>query len=177
MIRGTCPECGFQGDVVAFFVETDARQGMAEAARLPPELASLVIRYLGLFRPPERALSLSKATRLIHELADAVEAGTVERRGRAWHTTTVTWKSGLEAMLDARDRLTLPLKNHNYLYEILAGLADQIEGKAEQQVEAARSRGQHREPAPGAETRADPTMARDLLQGALAKLKGGSSAG
>lgn len=174
-MKGTCPECGFQGDVIAFFVEGDARLAVAEALRVPSELGPFVLRYLALFRPPQRALSLSKATRLLRELADAIEEGKVERRGRAWSAPIESWRLALRVILEQRVGLTLPLKNHHYLYEIVAGIAHQAEGVVERQTEERRQRGQHREAPPPAT--ADPVQAQQLVQQTLAKLRGESHGG
>ena len=39
-------------------------------------------------------------------------------------------------MIDGRDKLTLPLGSHSYLFKIIIGYADKAEGKAETQAEA-----------------------------------------
>lgn len=82
-----------------------------------------------------------RALKLLGEIAAAVEAGGIERRGRVWDVSPQQWAVALQQMLDTRDRLQLPLKSHGYLYEILVGLVDRGEAQAEreheQQVRAA----------------------------------------
>ncbi|MBI2801268.1 MAG: hypothetical protein HYX63_13485 [Gammaproteobacteria bacterium] len=178
-MKGACPDCGFQGELLAFLVDVEARQAIGEALRVPAELAPLVIRYLGLFRPSEKTLSLNKAARLLRELSGFIEAGKVERRGRILSPPPFAWRDALNSMLDARDRLTLPLKNHNYLIEIVAGLADKEEAAAETKVEKQRQRGSHRETtaasASSLPVSTTPVLAREILNKIQSGLKGPSS--
>jgi hypothetical protein len=175
-VKLVCPECGLQGDLIAFLVDGEARLLAAEFARVPAETGNLTARYLGLFKPAGRALALHKATRLVRELADAMQAGAVPRKGRDWPTSPAMWRQALETMLDARERLTLPLKTHGYLFEIVAGLADRQEAREERVVEQRRRSAQHRAPAPVAtEKPSDPQLARSLIGEAISKLRGGPS--
>ena len=161
------PRLRLPRELIAFFAETRAWAPRRGAGQVGPA----VIR-LGLFRPPSRALALAKATRLLRELADAIEAGRVDRRGRSWAAPVSAWRSALETVVEARARLVLPLRNHNYLFEIVAGLAHQAEGALERQTEARRRAGAHREQPPAERDTTDPVLARELLQSTLAKLKG-----
>ena len=170
-MKGACPDCGFQGELLAFLVDVEARQAIAEALRVPAELAPLVLRYLGLFRPAEKTLALNKATRLLRELSEFIEASKVERRGRSWAAPLTAWRDALNSMLDSRDRLTLPLKNHHYLLEIVASLADRVEAAAETKTEKQRQSGAHRETAPTAKTTTDPIAAREILKGIRTRIK------
>lgn len=171
-MKGACPDCGFQGELLAFLVDVEARQAIGEALRVPAELAPLVIRYLRLFRPAEKTLALNKATRLLRELSELIEVGNVKRRGRSWAAPLTAWRDALASMLDTRDRLTLPLRNHNYLLEIVAGLADRTEAVAEIKVEQQRQRGAHRE---GGVVTTTPVRAREILNRIQTGLKGGSN--
>lgn len=173
-MKAVCPDCGMQGELTAFLIDGEARQLAAEFARVPGDAGGLVVRYLSLFKPAGRALALNKVTRLVRELADAMQAGMVPRKGRAWPTSPAMWRQALEAMLDARDRLTLPLKSHGYLFEIVAGLANREEAREEHAVEQERRTGRHREATPAAaEKTADPQLVRSLLGDAMQKLRGG----
>lgn len=171
-----CPECGMQGDLIGFLVDGEARLLAAEFARVPAEAGNLVVRYLGLFKPAGRAIALNKATRLVRELADTMQDARVTRHGRTWATTPAMWRQALETMLDARERLTLPLKSHGYLLEIVAGLSNKVEAREEHATEQQRRAGQHRDAVTAAEDKvADPTLARALLGEAIAKLRGNPS--
>ncbi len=66
-------------------------------------------------------------------------AATVERDGRTWSAPLDYWGIALDEMLEKRDRLSLPLKSHGYLIEIVCGLSNKAEGSAEQKQEASRA--------------------------------------
>lgn len=169
MIKGTCPGCYFTGEILAFVVEIESRETVAEALRIPAEIGhGTVLRYLNLFRPKGRALAHSKATRLLRDLANDIEARKVNRRGRDWAAPVAHWKLALDSMLEAQDRLTLPLKNHHYLHEIVAGLANSEEAVTERKTEERRQHGHHRTEAP----LASPVVAGQILGDLMAQLKG-----
>jgi len=86
--------------------------------------------------------------KLTQALVALVNAGTVcrdERGGVRRAATAEVWAQGIEAMLAWRAHLSLPLENHNYLREVVFGLADKLDAQAERQREedarAGRSRG------------------------------------
>lgn len=142
-----CPECGFVGSMTAFAGEADARECMRLALQMPRPLADSLMRYLSLFRPPKRALSWSRALKLMQQLHHDIERGFVTRHGRDWSAPQDVWQSSLATMLEQRDKLTLPLRDHSYLYEIISRGANRGEAQAEQQREDARRRRQdHRKP-------------------------------
>jgi hypothetical protein len=175
-VKGACPDCGFQAELLAFLVDVEARQAVGEALRVPAELAPLVLRYLGLFRPHGKTLALNKAVRLLRELSDLISAGKIERRGRQWAAPLSAWGDGLSALLDARGRLRLPLTTHGYLLEIVSGLADKTEAAAETKTEKQRRSGAHRDAlgaSPAVTT--TPVRAREILGNITSALKGGSN--
>lgn len=135
-----CPCCHARHPLDAALADEAARAAVARAAALGGELPRLAIVYLGLFRPPGRVLSWSRACRLLDVLVEAVEAGEIRRRGRRWHVTRAEWAQALALVIERRDagRLDTPLKDHAYLFEVARGLADRTEAAAERAVEAAR---------------------------------------
>jgi hypothetical protein len=100
-------------------------------------LGSLVMRYIALFRPAKNRMSADRWAKLITQLLPDLERKAITHKGREWRMPIESWKLGLEAMLEkaAAGKLTLPLDNHNYLYTVLAGLADKVEAVDEQRVE------------------------------------------
>ncbi|MCK5772021.1 hypothetical protein [Algiphilus sp.] len=120
----------------AFTSDADAREVAQLCARLPHQVGPLALRYLGLFRPRQRALAWSRARKLLTELVEFVEAGGVERHGRFWPAPPEVWASAMQQMLDNREKLRLPLSGHGYLAEIVTGSADKAEAKAEREEEA-----------------------------------------
>ncbi|MFC3716826.1 hypothetical protein ACFONC_11755 [Luteimonas soli] len=145
-MRATCPDCGADGHVSAFFAEADGKRLAAVLAGMAPELGRATIGYLGLFKPGKTALRLPRAVKLAEELRALAEAGSVtndERTGVRRPCSPATWATGIEQMLAQRAALTLPLKNHNYLRAIVFGLADQADAAAERQRETNARAGKH----------------------------------
>lgn len=138
----TCPCCSARFPIEAALTDEAARQAVAAALKIPPPLGELVLRYIALFRPVKRALSWDRAARLLSELGEQIQRGQVSRDGRDWPAPLEAWRYALEQMLATRDKLTLPLKSHGYLYEVVAGRANKAEARREQLVEEQR---QHRD--------------------------------
>jgi hypothetical protein len=145
-MRATCPDCGTQGHLAAFFAEEDGKRFAAQLADLEPALGRAVIGYLGLFKPAKNALQLRRAIALVDELRQMVLAGTVcrdERVGVRRAATQAMWATGIEQMLAQRASLTLPLASHGYLRAVVYGLADSADAAAERQRESDARAGRH----------------------------------
>ena len=119
-MRLTGPCCGAQNSLEALLNDAAARQAVAAALALPG-LGDRLVRYLGLFRAPKHGLTWDRAARLLEELNTALAAGQITRHGQDWPAPLDYWKSALDQVLDARPSLTLPLKTHGYLYEVVLG--------------------------------------------------------
>ena len=145
-MRATCPDCGAQAHVTAFFVEDDGKRLAMTVAGLEPELGRALLGYLGLFKPPKTALRMARAAKLAQEVAELVAAGNVckdERGGVRRVTTPATWAAGIEQMLAQRGSLSLPLESHGYLRAVVFGLADKADAADERQREADARAGKH----------------------------------
>lgn len=145
-VRLTCPACGCVGDVEAFLIEDEAKRLAVSFAAMDPSLGRAVLSYLRLFKPHSQALRLGRATKIVGELVDLVNAGTVcrDERGDVRRAATPSmWAAGIEQML-ASPPSGLPLSNHHYLRAVVFGIADSSEAKAEAKVEEQRRAGQHR---------------------------------
>lgn len=153
-MRATCPDCGAQAHVAAFFAEDEGKRLAVLLAPMAPELGRAVIGYLGLFKPAKTALRMARAVKVVEELQQLVDAGTVcsdERSGLRRPASPATWAAAIEQMLAQRATLTLPLANHNYLRAVVFGLADKADAARERQAEDQRRVGKHRaEPSEGA---------------------------
>ena len=139
-----CPSCGYYAAPDGFVTEGEEQRALLLAFRLPAPLAVPMQQYLRLFRPAERALTARRIEALLGELLPLVEAARIERRGRLWPAPLDHWRAALEEIVAKRERLTLPLKSHGYLLEIVVGYADRAEAGAEAQREASRAN-RHRE--------------------------------
>lgn len=142
-MRLTCPACGAEMTLDVAVAHEGSRAAIATAMKLPDSLFERLTGYISLFRPPKRQLSHDRLAALFGELLTMIESGQIERNGRTWPAPIEYWRAGIEAMLAKRDadRLQLPLKSHGYLLEIIAGLANAAEGKAESKREQERAYG------------------------------------
>jgi hypothetical protein len=142
-MRLNCPCCGEQFPMEAGFQDDDGKRLAALFAGLEPKLGRAVLSYLRLFSPAKRSLRTSRAIRLVEELVALVESGVVSKDARTTDSRRcppAVWVAGIEQMLQAKERLQLPLENHNYLRAVVFGLAGD-QGFIQQQAAAPVSRG------------------------------------
>lgn len=140
-MRLTCPACGAEMTLDIALAHEGARAATLTALELPDRLGKALIAYVSLFRPAKRQLSHDRLAAILGELLPMIQAAQIERNGRTWPAPVEYWRAGIEAMIAKRDagRLQLPLKSHGYLLEIIAGIANDAEGKAETQREQQRA--------------------------------------
>lgn len=127
----TCRSCGASGSAEAVFGDADAAEALRLAGELEPVIARAVWHYLALHRPAQRALTWSRTEKLLREIHELVSQPTIRRHHRDWAVVPAMWREAMDHMQAQRDKLTLPLKGHGYLLEIVAGLADKQEAGAE----------------------------------------------
>ncbi len=149
-MRMTCQSCGAVISLDAALGHEGAREAVQIALALPAPLGKLLIQYVGMFRPAQRQLSMDRLASLLGELLEMIDAARIERNGRSYSAPQDYWRSALETMLAGRDKLTLPLKSHGYLLEIIATAADRAEAKQEAKVEESRRHRTNEVPAPNA---------------------------
>lgn len=146
-MRLTCSCCGAAYSLDVLLADQSARNAVASALALPAGLGEQLLRYLALFRPPQRALAWDRAAKLLAELNADIAAGQIKRDGRIWAAPLDYWMQALDATLAARSNLVLPLKNHGYLYAIIAGISSGAEARAEDAEAARRHRPREGRPA------------------------------
>lgn len=141
-MRVSCPSCNAELSLDVLLAHDEARAAMARlaAASLPAPISAPVLRYLALFRPSKRRLSIDRMTTLLLELLPDIERQAVTRKGRDWATTPEMRCAAIAQLLANRDagKLTLPLTSHGYLLEVLVGLADKAEAVRERDTELER---------------------------------------
>lgn len=135
-----CPVCQAEFPLEASMNDVAARHAVVAAFELT-EIGSLLIRYVNLFKPAKQALSMSRLAKLLEELVPMVKAGQITRNGTLYPAPQAYWQQAIETVLMQRDKLTLPMKSHGYLLEIIAGYAQKANGKAEKQTEQGRKYG------------------------------------
>lgn len=118
-----------------------ARDAVMAALALPAPLGKLFVKYLALFRPHKRQLTWERVASLFVELADPIAQGKIERNGRTWSAPLEYWHAALEEILAKREKLTLPLKSHGYLMEIIVGYSNKAEAASETLREQTRAHG------------------------------------
>jgi hypothetical protein len=125
-MRVQCPCCAEQYPLEAGLQDDNGKRLAALFAGLEPKLGRAVLAYLRLFSPAKRSLRMTRAIKLVEELVALVEAGAVSRDARTNESRPATsrmWALGIEQMLQQRERLQLPLENHNYLRAVVWGIA------------------------------------------------------
>ena len=130
----TCPSCGATASACAWENDITAREAMQAIIALPPPAAKVSLGYLSLFRPEQRALTWRKAKKTVDALAALIAPGYVQVQGKpARPCPPQLWAMGMEQMIDRAPNLQRPMKNHNYLRQIVWQIADQADAHREQQ--------------------------------------------
>lgn len=129
-----CPVCNSQLPLESWLTHAGARQALVALAELhgSMRLAAVALRYLALFAPEKRTLSLDRVGALLADLGELIRPARVEWQSRTWAVPIDTWIDGMEQML-ADPGLRRPIKNHNYLRAVVAGMAAREEGQQEHQ--------------------------------------------
>jgi len=116
-MKVTCPSCGAGGSISLFIADADARDAILEAAKLPSDCGTLVMKYIAMFAPAKRHLSMDRATRLITECCAMIADG-VEFDHQQIKAPSHVWRAALVEIL-AAPNIQRPLKNHHYLLRIV----------------------------------------------------------
>ncbi|MGB7650883.1 MAG: hypothetical protein WBL62_06795 [Gallionella sp.] len=139
-MRCTCPACGSSFSLDALLGNEGARDAVMAALAFPAPLGQQMIRYLALFRPAQRSISLDRIANLINELLPMIQAAAITRNGRIYNAPQDYWRMAMDDMVGKRGTgsLTLPLKSHGYLLAIIEGYNLKAEQRQETAVEARR---------------------------------------
>lgn len=121
-MRTRCPSCGTTLSLDALVAHEAAREALASAFKLSGQIGSALVRYVALFRPESRELTMDRVARLIGDLLPDLQAQRITRNGQVYDAPLEAWVWAVEQALAARDagRLTLPLKSHGWLYEVIS---------------------------------------------------------
>ena len=139
-MRIICPCCQTDFPLEAGINDVNARAAVQRAFGLT-SLGKLLLAYVQLFKPAKRAMSMDKVVKILDQLIPMIQERKIEFNGRTWPAPQPYWEQAIEQMIDGRDKLTLPLNGHGYLFKIISGYADKSEGKAEKQAEARKAGG------------------------------------
>lgn len=122
-MRTRCPACGATLSLDAMIAHDGAREALATVFKLSGQLGTAVVRYLALFRPETRELTMDRVGKLLGEIVPDIQAQRISRDGQVFDAPVDAWVWGIEQTLAARDsgRLKTPLKSHGWLYEVISG--------------------------------------------------------
>lgn len=150
-MRVVCPSCSAELSIDVLLSHEAARQAVAQLAMVSVPFGALTLRYIGLFRPEKRGLSIERMVKLIGELLPDIKRGAITRKGRDWDVDLETWRTALDVILAKRDqgKLNLPLTSHGLLYEVIVGLVERVEARAERDREEQRRQHRQAGPQPG----------------------------
>lgn len=121
-MRTRCPSCGATLSLDALVAHDGAREALAAVFKIGGPLGAAVVRYLALFRPETRELTLDRVARLLGEIIPDIQAQRISRDGQVFEAPAEAWVWAIEQSLAARDagRLKTPLKSHGWLYEVIS---------------------------------------------------------
>lgn len=121
-MRTRCPSCGATLSLDALVAHDGAREALTVVFKLSGAVGSAVIRYLALFRPETRELTMDRVAKVLAEIVPDIQAQRIARNGQVFDAPAEAWVWAIEQALQARDngRLTLPLKSHGWLYEVIS---------------------------------------------------------
>jgi len=121
-MKTRCPSCGATVSLDALIAHEGARDALMVAFRLSGPLGAALVRYLALFRPDTRELSMDRVGKLLGELVPDIQSGRITRNGQIFDAPREAWIWAVEQALAARDsgRLKTPLKSHGWLYEVIS---------------------------------------------------------
>lgn len=126
-MRTRCPSCGATLSLDALVAHDGAREALAAVFKLSGPLGAAVVRYLALFRPETRELTMDRVGRLLGEILPDIQAQRISRDGQVFEAPADAWVWAIEQSLAARDagRLKTPLKSHGWLYEVISSYRPQ----------------------------------------------------
>jgi len=121
-MKTRCPCCGATLSLDALVAHEGAREALSAVFKLSGALGSALVRYIAMFRPDARELTLERVARLINELLPDIQAQRISRDGQVFEAPLESWIWGIEQSIAARDsgRLKTPLKTHGWLYEVIS---------------------------------------------------------
>lgn len=122
-----CLSCGASISLDVLIANDDAREAVAAVFKISGETGKAVLRYVALFRPPQRELTLARLAKLLNELVPDMQTQRITCHRQTYAAPPAAWVWAIEQVLQARDagRLTLPLESHGYLYKVITSWSGQ----------------------------------------------------
>lgn len=137
----TCPNCGEDLSLAALIEHDASREAIMLALQFPAPLGKLLVQYVKLFKPAQRALSMDRFSAILGELLPMVTNAKVSKNGNIYAAPQSYWVDAINNMVTNKASLTLPIKTHGYLISIIVGYADKSSAQAEKKSEQGRKYG------------------------------------
>jgi hypothetical protein len=118
-----CPDCGGSSSLVGWANESSIQEAFVELSKVPSPVNGHVPNYLSLFRPKKTSLTWKRTLKLIEEIKFLVLNNCVSVGSASKACSPEIWAEAMETMINQRDELEIPFKNHNYLKSIAFRLA------------------------------------------------------
>lgn len=150
-VKLVCRACGATASAELWAEDAATREALALILGLPGPVRDVCLPYLGLFRPPARALAWTRVCTLVKELRDLVTAREIAwKKNPARPCTPELWAQGMRQMIETKrgqDRF----ESHGYLKSIVYDLADKADAEREKKYhqDAARGKVKREEPEGG----------------------------
>jgi len=140
----TCPNCRATASLDVFLSEDSVRDALDAVIDAHPAGETLIkpmLRYVGLFAPAKSRMAYSRLASLIGEITPSMRAAAIDRNGRRWPAPLAYWQQAFETVLSTAHQggLSLPLKSHGYLLEVIARMSSKDEARAETRREQQRA--------------------------------------
>ncbi len=117
-----CLNCGCTHSLDSLVMANKGGKAFLQAFDVPPELKTPIIQYLGLFRSQGRSLNFDRVAKLLAEINPIIRAKKVTFDKHTFDAPVTAWAWGIEQMIKQCDegKLSLPLRNHNYLFSVMS---------------------------------------------------------
>lgn len=128
-----CPSCNVRAPLDVWLPHAAARDAMLALANLHPSqsrLAMTALRYVGLFAPARQEMRWDRIATVLADLQALISFGQVEWEHQRFAAPLDYWIAAMDSMI-ADPRIERPLKNHNYLRAIVAGMGRKAAAGAE----------------------------------------------
>ncbi|KQD15818.1 DUF2752 domain-containing protein [Acinetobacter baumannii] len=121
-MKTRCPACGATNSLDALLGHGEASKAFVASLNLVGDLATPLVKYLGMFRSQNRELTFERTAKLLGEIAADINAQQIKRGHHSYPAPKAAWIWAINTMIERRDqgKLQLPLKNHGYLYEVIS---------------------------------------------------------
>lgn len=174
-----CPACNSLFTLEAALTGESVRDSILHALAIPAPMAKLMVQYLSCFAPKKEQLSWARVAYILGDLRIRIDAATVSHKGVTYAAPQEYFTMGLEAVLQSTT-LVRPIKDHAYLFSIIAGYSNKAAAQAETAdnnrragISASPQHASHRIATPA--TPVEKTQMPEHMRGAIAKLKHGGT--